>query len=358
MFRSSTAITVLTVLVATACGGTPPAAPDALTSDAASPADAAPDAASPPPGRLRVSGARVLDPAGDEIILRGYNWGAWGAAIEEDADANLVQGANSVRIPLRWWGDWKPGVDCRDDRAVDTARINPAHLDILDDMVDWASSRGLWFVLFVDSNHGQGAGPNPDDNFWTNPVERQRFVEVWQFLVERYRDRPFLAAYEILPEPRPPGVSDAAVKDFYDGIIPVIRALDPRTPIVVGPNDAYSLNRLAAAHTTVDANIIYTGNYFIFSRPLNRIQYITSFREDLDAPVWINQVGIESGDDNALENAEDVLEELERLQVGWAWWTYRIVGENPDAHGIYYQDEDGTWQLKRDWFELVGSFLD
>ncbi len=72
--------------------------------------------------RLAVSGAKVLDPSGAEIVLRGYNWGQWGTAQPNDAVDNLAQGASSVRLPLRWWGNWKPGVDCKDSAS-------PGHIE-------------------------------------------------------------------------------------------------------------------------------------------------------------------------------------------------------------------------------------
>src|SRR5205814_948010 len=161
-----------------------------------------PDSAQP---RLSVSGAQVLDPQGHPIILRGYNWGQWGTVLPQDAADNVTQGANSVRIPLRWWGDWRDGVDSRDPGAP--GHIDPAHLAILDQTITWATSHHLWVTLFVDSNYGQGAAGRTD-NFWTDPAMKKQFTEVWQFLTRRYLHTPLMGAYEILPEPNPIGVSD------------------------------------------------------------------------------------------------------------------------------------------------------
>ncbi|WP_186762722.1 glycoside hydrolase family 5 protein [Lentzea tibetensis] len=308
------------------------------------------------PGRLSVSGAQVLDPSRNPIVLRGYNWGQWGTVQPQDPGDNAAAGANSVRIPLRWWGVWKDGVDSRDPDAP--GHIDPDHLKVLDQTIAQASSNHLWITLFVDSNYGQGAGDRPD-NFWTNPEMKQQFVEVWQFLVRRYLRTPYIGAFEILPEPNPAGVSDDGVREFYDSIIPVIRAIDRRTPVVVGPNDNYNLNRLPAAHTTVDSNVIYTGNYFIFDNALSRIPDILDFQRRFDAPVWINQVGIPSGNTDSKPKARSVLRAFNDNGIGWAWWTYRISGTNPDTHGIYYLDaaDPDHWLVKKDWLALVNGFL-
>jgi hypothetical protein len=309
-------------------------------------------------GRLSVSGANVVDPAGNPIVLRGYNWGQWGTVQPQDPAANVAAGANSVRIPLRWWGEWKDDVDSYDADEDNLSHIDGDHLKLLDKTIAQASDAGMWITLFVDSDYGQGAGGRPD-NFWTNPVMKQRFKEVWQFLVQRYKTTPYMGAFEILPEPKPIGQDDAHVKAFYDEMIGVIRGIDRRTPIVVGPNDNYSCSHLEGAFTTADRKAIYTCNYFIFDNPLNRIKLITDFRTGHDAPVWINQVGIESGDLNAKSKARDVLGAFDDNGIGWAWWTYRISGTNPDTHGIYYADPDAPdgWHVKQAWLELVNGYL-
>lgn len=247
-------------------------------------------------------------------------------------------------------------MDSREPAAP--GHIDPAHLAVLDQTVARATGRHLWVVLFVDSNYGQGAGGRTD-NFWTDPAMKQQFVEVWRFLVGRYAHTPFIGAYEILPEPNPTGIDDAGVRAFYDSIIPVIRGVDGHTPIVVGPNRDYNLNHLDAAHTTVDPNVIYTGDYFIFDNALSRIPDIQAFEKQFNAPVWINQVGIPSGNADSQAKARSVLGALNDNGIGWAWWTYRIASANPDTHGIYYEDPANPtrWVLKSDWLELVDGFL-
>lgn len=306
------------------------------------------------PQRLSVSGASIVDPGGRPIVLRGYNWGQWGTEQPRDGSNNAAQGANSVRLPLRWWGEWKPGVDSRRSKAE--GHIDPQHLADLDDHIALAANAGLWVVLFVDSNYGQGM-PGSTDNFWTNPEMKQEFIEVWQFLAARYKNTARIAAYEILAEPKPPGGTDAEVKEFYDSVIAPIRAIDATTPIVVGPNDSYNLNRLDAAYTKKFTNIIYTGNLLYYAP--EKIGEITEFMTKRSAPVWINQIGIKNTDTDSLPQAEDLLRALRDIDVGWAWWTYREQRPDDAGYGIFYQDPlDATkWKLKRPWFDLMSAYL-
>jgi hypothetical protein len=312
------------------------------------------------PARLSVAGANVVDPAGNPIVLRGYNWGHWGTVQPKDPGAHVAAGANSVRIPLRWWGEWKDDVDSRDTDPDNLSHIKPGHLELLNQTIEQASAAGMWITLFVDSDHGQGAGGNTN-NFWTNPEMKQQFKEVWQFLVRKYKYTPYMGAFEILPEPRPVNKTDDEVRAFYDEMIGVIRDIDRRTPIVVGPNENYACSHLEGAYTTVDPKVIYTCNYFIFDNPLNRIGQITDFRRDHNVPVWINQVGIEGCDTDtvALGKADKVLDAFEKNSIGWAWWTYRLNGTNPCTHGIFHLDpsEPDGWKLKKNWRNLVNGYL-
>ena len=56
---------------------------------------------SPPPpptpgSRLAVSGTKLLDPAGHEVWMRGFNWGRWDTAQAEDGVGNTSRGATAA----------------------------------------------------------------------------------------------------------------------------------------------------------------------------------------------------------------------------------------------------------------------
>ena len=309
------------------------------------------------PARLHVSGDQVVDPSGHPIVLRGYNWGQWGTAQPQDAASNVRQGANSVRIPLRWWGKWKPGVDSRDVAAP--GHIDPTHLAQLDKTIRSATNQRLWVDLFVDSNYGQGANGSKD-NFWTDPTLRTQFFQMWTFLAARYAHTPYMGALELLPEPRAQGVSDAAVRSFYNSLITTVRKVDARTPIIIGPNDGYSAAHLVDAHTTIDKNLIYTADYFIFDHPLQKLSQLRAFRARFHDPVWVNQVGIPSGNPDSESKARTVLSALNKVNIGWAWWTYRDLGTKSTGEGIFYRSSTSStahWIVKTPWLSLVGSYL-
>jgi hypothetical protein len=349
--------------------------------------------------RLSLDHHRILDPSGVEIQLRGWNWGQWNTVLAGDLvdqgypDAQpgdpvdgldaVNQGANVVRILLRWWGKYGDGndrwghpVDSRtpvDARAPGAPPVRAESLALLDFEIREAIKHGLWVVLAVDSNCGQespsGAmGSYCNDrgiahaNFVNDPAMKAEFQEVWTYLADTYKNHDRIAMYEILPEPQfgcnlGPQCDYAAVRSFYTDLIGTIRARDMRTPILIGPGSGYSMKNMSEAWlmepTDTNPNkLIYTGNMLSAGAlSLDSLPDLLQFRTDHDVPVFVQQVGIDqskvidSGTDSAtyLADVGKVLGRLDDKNIGWTWWTYR---DQVSSHGYapwYLSTPPDTW---------------
>jgi len=342
----------------------------ALLGPAATPAaDArAPAPAAARPGHLSVSGGDILGPDGRPILLRGWNWGHWGKAIERDAADNAGQGANVVRIPLRWWGFYQgKDIDSRDDRNAATAGIDAAHLAMLDDYVRWASREHLWIILFIDSNCGQNGLQNGQmvqycdpqgqyrdqgHNFFTDKAARARFVEVWRFIANRYKDTPYLGLFEPLPEPGAKGTQPREITEFYDQLMTSIRQVAPGIPFLVGPH-TYKADRVAESYNPAWKDVVYTGNLFLHGGKgpdaglqsiRSRLQSLLDLRAQKRVPVFVQQVGVRPGDDPDLSKLHGVLDGLVQNRVGFTYWEYR-GSSNPGEYGVLFQ-RGNEWQSK------------
>jgi hypothetical protein len=331
------------------------------------------------PPRLAVRGPDIVDPAGQPILLRGWNWGHWGKTEAQDAADNAAQGANAVRIPLRWWGNYAGnGVDSRDDAATSTAGISPAHLKHLDDTIRWASQARLWIVLFVDSDCGQnGMGPGQPrfcdprgefpqgHNFWSDAQARQRFIAVWRFVANRYKDTPYLGLFEPLPEPDPPGVPAAQIKAFYAEVMAAIREVAPGVPFLVGGR-GYKAPAVRDVFDPSWKDVVYTGNLFLHApggaataanldELRARAQRLLDLRDEHKVPVFVQQVGVRSREDPDRHAVQEVLSHLVSHRVGFTYWEYRAA-TNPGEYGVLYQQGQG-WVAKRDWLDAITPFF-
>jgi Cellulase (glycosyl hydrolase family 5) len=333
------------------------------------------------PARLAVRGADIVDPAGQPIILRGWNWGHWARIQTQDAAENAAQGANVVRIPLRWWGNY-PGkdVDSRDDAATATAGIAPGNLKRLDEIIHAASNARLWIVLFLDSDCGQGGTLDPAQqrycdprgeygsdghNFWTDAPARQKFIAAWRFVANRYKDTPYLGMFEPLPEPNPHGATPAQIKAFYAEVMAAIREVAPGVPLLVGGR-SYKATAVAEVVDPAWKDVVYTGNLFLHARTRGaddaslgeyreRVKRLLDLRAQRQVPVFVQQVGVRSSEDPDRRAVREMLQQLAANRIGFTYWDYRGAG-NPDEYSVLYQ-RGQDWVVKREWVDAITPFF-
>jgi Cellulase (glycosyl hydrolase family 5) len=325
-------------------------------------------------GRLSVRGQDILDPSGKPIQLRGWNWGRWGKTEPNDAAENAAQGANVVRIPLRWWGKYRNDeVDSRNDAATATAGIDPANLATLDGYVRSASKARLWIVLFIDSDCGQNGTQDGEmiqycdpkgefrsgHNFFTDPAMRAKFVNVWRFIANRYKDTPYLGMFEPFPEPNPPSGSAADISAFYAELMRNIREVAPGVPFLIG-GDGYKPENAPAAYNSAFKDVVYTGNLFLHAKAgeaqnvdklKGRFQTLLDMRSKYNVPIFIQQVGVRTKDDPTQGQVKAVLSALVDNRVGFTYWEYR-GSNNPGEFGVHYQTKSG-WVQKTPTLQAV-----
>jgi len=319
----------------------------------------------PGPVRLTVAGKKLLTPEGNTIELRGLNWGWWETAQPQDAAEATAMGANVIRMPFRWYFGGT-GSDIRQTGAP--GNIKPEGLALLDNYIDWCVQQKLWVVLFAGSDQGAG---DSTENYWTNTSLRQEFIATWSFLADRYKNKPYIAAYELLSEPHPRRpITSQQVVQLYEDLITAIRKQDTLTPVVIGPNDHYDINLLEETVTTKDTKIIYTFNYYLptdYIKPdkredaglpvvsypgtyidfngntvtLNKtyleqiLQPAVQFRNNHNVPIFVNQMGVRSRCPNHLAYLTDVCDVFYRYGIPFTYWTYR-TRDDANEYGLYW----------------------
>jgi hypothetical protein len=341
-------------------GGAPPAI------DASAPKAAA---------RLKVQGKDVLGPDGKPVVLRGWNWGNWGTWQPQDPGDHQMQGATIVRLPIRWWGDYPAGQDARLDGAL--GHMEPGHLMELDHQIQALADKHIWVDIFVDSNCGQAStvhdtvaacGTGSDGaaaNFANDADAKQKYLELWSFLADHYKDQPYIAMYELLAEPNFGCNDGGGCKDwtafpkFYAQVIPVVRAKDPVTPILVGTGSSYSMKRIDTALIPGVGNLIYTGDILSHEAadPAS-VTVATQFRDSAMVPIFVQQVGVKKSDADAQANLTQTLTALEAAGIGWTWWTYREP-HAPLGGGFapWYSADAQTWTLDKDWLAQIDAYF-
>jgi hypothetical protein len=322
----------------------------------------------PAPARLTLNGATMLSPEGKPIILRGMNEGTWGKMRSTDAAQIAAQGATVVRVLIRWWGHYgRSDVDSRLDN-VEKGHFEPGHLAQFLREVQWCLDAGLWVIPVLESDCGQNGLQDPQTiqycdptksypgghNFWTDLSQRELYKQAWVYLAGILKNYPRMAFYELLPEPLG-GRGDSykqEISNFYKELMIAIedQAGDKRTPFLIGPRDAYNITLCDEAYLNSPRwtnRVVYTGNLFIWtgnSEEENiasleeRLGALTRMKKRRNVPVFIQQIGVRSGDDPTQFYLDAALKRVTDAGIGYTGWQWRQNTSKKEEFAIVVED--------------------
>ncbi|NED32609.1 cellulase family glycosylhydrolase [Streptomyces sp. SID8499] len=143
--------------------------------------------------------------------------------------------------------------------------------------------------------------------------------------------------YEIANEPN--GVSWAAIKNYAEQVIPVIRAADPDAVVIVGTRGWSSLgvsdgsNESEIVNNPVNAaNIMYTFHFYAASHKDNYRATVSRAASQL--PPFVTEFGtVSATGGGAVDQASSTawLDLLDQLKISYANWTYSDAPEGSAA---------------------------
>ena len=195
---------------------------------------------------LRTSGKEIIDKNDNPIILRGLGLGGWmlqepymmkvsgGAANQKDFKAKIedligpertrefydawlenfitkadidsmaIWGFNSVRVPMHYNLFTLP---IEEENGNENTWLNKG-FEIIDELLSWCEENQLYLILDLHAAPG-GQGYDEgisdyDPNFpslWESSKNKNKTVELWGKLAERYKNKEWIGGYDILNEP-------------------------------------------------------------------------------------------------------------------------------------------------------------
>ncbi|KAJ7785567.1 glycoside hydrolase family 5 protein [Mycena olivaceomarginata] len=333
---------------------------------------------------LKVSGTKIVDEEGKEIILRGAGLGGWmnmenfisgypgcefqirhalGEAIgqeksefffdkfleyffmESDAKFFSSLGLNCIRLPFNYRhfeDDMNPRV------------LKESGFKHLDRVIELCASHNIYTILDL---HTAPGGQNTDwhsdhgghiANFWVHKDHQDRTIWLWEKLAEHYKSNKWIAGYNPLNEPTDP--THTRVVDFYGRVHSAIRAIDPNHIIFFDGNTfASDFSHFGDAHKNWDNTAYSIHDYSLFGFPAAPEQYLRKKREWMDERglcVWNGEWGPvyarKQYDGEATEKINEVryqvlkdqLDIYNQDRLSWSIWLYKDIG----FQGMVYVD--------------------
>jgi endoglucanase len=259
-------------------------------------------------GQLSVCGVKLCNQYGNPIQLRGMSTHGlqWYSQCVNDASLNALAtdwNADIMRISMYIQ---------EDGYETDPARFT----NLVSSIIDKVTARGMYAI--VDWHM-----LDPGDPHYNLARAKTFFTEI----ARRHNGNKNLL-YEIANEPS--GVAWSRVRSYAEELIPVIRASDPDTPILVGTRAWSSLGVSDGATETEvvnnpvrASNIMYTFHFYAAS---HGDEYLNALSRAADRiPMFVTEFGTQTytGDGgNNFTMSQRYLDLMASKKISWTSWNY------------------------------------
>lgn len=328
-------------------------------------------------GLLKVSGTNIVNEKGENVILRGMGLGGWmlqegymlrlqginpqysirsriekliGArqtqefydawlnnfTTKADIDSMRKWGFNHVRLPMHYNLYTLP-VDQEPDSTKNTWLEKG--FELTDKLLSWCKANNMYLILDLHAAPGgQGNDLNIADrdstkpSLWQSPANQAKTIALWKKLAERYKDEPWMGAYDIINEPNW-GFEDPAdrnglkesgnkpLRELMVKITEAIRSVDKKHIIIIEGNGWG--NNYKGVFPLWDNNTVISFHKYWNHNDARSIQHMLDARTQQNAPVWVGETG-----ENSNVWFADAVQLLESNNIGWCWWPLKKLGNN------------------------------
>jgi len=326
-------------------------------------------------GFLRVSGKQIVNEKGENYILRGMGLGGWmlqepymlqlsgatgpqydiEAKIEtlvgkenkekfynawyenhtnkRDIDSLAAWGFNSIRLPMHYRLFTLP-IEKEPIKGQNTWLEKG--FQMTDSLLKWCAQNKMYLILDLHAAPGgQGRDANISDrdpskpSLWESAENKQKTIELWKKLAERYANEKWIGGYDLLNEPNwnftegahPNGLDEKnnqAVWDFYIELTNEIRKFDKHHIIYVEGN-GWATN-FTGMPQAWDKNLVI--NFHGYWNPNDKasIQNYLDLQQKYNLPLWMSESG-----ENSNQWFYERTKLLEDNNIGWAWWPHKKI---------------------------------
>ncbi len=312
---------------------------------------------------LKTEGTAITNENGDTIILRGMGLGGWmlqegymlqtsafanaqfqiRGKIEEligetstdefydawlknhvtraDIDSMAAWGFNSVRLPMHYNLYTLP---IEDEPVSGEHTWLTRGFEMTDTLIEWCKANEMYVILDLHAAPGgQGQAIEISDrdpskpSLWQSPKNWDKTVALWKRLAERYKDEPWVGAYDLLNEPNWDLPNGTALRKLYEEITDSIRAIDDEHILIIEGN--WFANDFTGLTPPWDDNMAYGPHkYWSYNNPSD-IEFATRLL-DFDVPVYFGESG-----ENSNAWFRDAIKLFEDNGIGWAWWPEKKI---------------------------------
>lgn len=294
-------------------------------------------------GQLKVCGRQLCNERGQPIQLKGLSshglqWKGLGVCLTTpslDAVTNLFK-ASVFRIAMYV-----------QENGYETNP--PKFTNDVNQLINEMTNRGIYVIVDFHIL-------TPGDPHYNIERARKFFTDV----VSANRNKNNII-YEIANEPN--GVPWSRIKSYAEQIIPLIRSIDNKAPIIVGTPGWSSLG-VADGRTVDDIinnplqfdNIMYAYHFYAASHRDYNVQHFDRATNNL--PIFVSEFGTmrHTGDgDNDFAMTDRYMNIMAAKKIGWVFWNYSDNSQSSGVWQIGTCSSSGPWNESR--FKESGHYI-
>jgi len=329
-------------------------------------------------GFLKASGTKIIDGQGQNVLLRGIGLGGW--MLQEGYMLKINKESQQYRIRERitdlmgpkqtqeFYDAWlanhtrKIDVDSMKRWGFNSIRL-PMHYNLYtlpvdqepvagkntwlekgfaltDSLLNWCKANKMYLILDLHAAPGgQGNDLNIADRdpskpyLWDSKANQEKTIALWRKLAERYKNEPYIGAYDIINEPNY-GFSNpeedkngthekvnAPLRKLMVAITKAIREVDQQHLIIIEGNGWG--NNYNGIFPLWDKNMALSFHKYWNYNDQASIAHIIKARDEQNVPVWLGETG-----ENSNVWFTDAIHLLEKNNIGWSWWPLKKMGAN------------------------------
>jgi hypothetical protein len=249
-----------------------------------------------------------------------------------------------------------------------------------------------------------------NDSVWEDEVAQDAWVEMWRFTAERYGQNPIVVGYKLMVEPNSNGVFFGGIYEpdefysdyrgtlydwnqFYPRIVDGIREVDTRTPILIGGMGWSGVNWLPYLEPVSDPHVVYIVHQYepqddythqgprgkngypgefdldydgrddVFGRAWldSFLSTIDRFMEDTDAPVAVDEFGINRWVQGGAQFLDDEMDLFENRGLNFAIWEWQtswppFAEDVHEMNFLYGLDPDNLIPVANELVDVITSY--
>jgi aryl-phospho-beta-D-glucosidase BglC (GH1 family) len=318
---------------------------------------------------LKVSGTKIVNSnTNTEVILDAVNLGNWmvmegyimqsggAASYQHDFKAKLVDLIGQSRTN-QFYDAWLNNYVTYDDIwaiknwGFNAVRI-PIHyeyftslnqdvwynqgFDQLSRVLGYCAWAGIYAIIDLHAAPGgQGRGDicDYDDtkpSLWESDANKNKTIALWKEISRRYKNREWIAGYDLINEPHWALGDNSALKNLYVNITNEIRWNgDNHIVFVEGNWYANDFNGLTPAW---DANMVYSFHKYWSYNDQNTINSFLALRDGQKRPLWCGETG-----ENSNSHYTMTMELFKQHSISSSWWPMKKWKVLPDLQVQNFQ---------------------